>query len=286
MTRRQVEIHLSPPLESSAILTEDEVNRYNEVAAQVEQGKDPCIYCAKKDYLDVLKYYVEKEGADVDTQDDFGHTALMLACRKGYEQIARYLVSQGAVVNQADAKGNTALMYACIKRHEQIARYLVSQGADMNTKNIMGYTPLDMAKEKGFQLSVYTQLHRMGEVAAQVEQGTDPCIYCAKKDYLDVLRYYVENKDAVVNVQDNRGNTALIWACIKGHEPIARYLVEKGASVDMQDNFGYTALIYACIKRHEQIARYLVSQGADVKLQNNYGGTPLEIASEKGFQIQ
>ena len=127
-------------------------SRLNEVAHAVQNGKDPCIYCARKGYLDVLKYYVEERGADFNIQNEYGNTALIKACYRGREQMARYLLGQRADINMQASDGNTALTWACLKGHEQLAMYLVSRGADYNHRNSEGKNAQEIAQENGFQL--------------------------------------------------------------------------------------------------------------------------------------
>lgn len=65
----------------------------------------------------------------VDKQNDYGKTALMIACRvNDIEMVARLLAS-GANPNLRDHKGNTALSLAQLYRHPQIAALLLNAGA-------------------------------------------------------------------------------------------------------------------------------------------------------------
>jgi len=46
-----------------------------------------------------------------------------------------------------------------------------------------------------------------------------------------------------VNVKDNSGMTALMWAADWGHSEIVKLLLDEGADVNAKDNSGRTALI-------------------------------------------
>ena len=50
------------------------------------------------------------------------------------------------------------------------------------------------------------------------------------------------------------GRTALMTACVFGHELCARALLEAGADVDHQNNDGATALVLSCQDGHEHSA--------------------------------
>jgi len=87
-----------------------------------------------------------------------------------------------------------------------------------------------------------------------------------------------------VNVKDEDGNTALIWAvkCISkawtpsyGNPEIVQMLLDKGANLGIQDNDGWTALHWAVRKNNPEIVQILLDNGANPNIQDNYGYTPL-----------
>ena len=63
---------------------------------------------------------------DVNKQDIFGDTALMLACYNGHTDIMKELLRHPNIdVNKEDEKGLTALWYACIGGHIDIVKELL-----------------------------------------------------------------------------------------------------------------------------------------------------------------
>ena len=71
---------------------------------------------AKDGHLDCVKTLMEK-GANVNTTDESGRTALMRAAKNGHLDIAEHLLTAGAEVNLANMIGYTALMDAAWKGH-------------------------------------------------------------------------------------------------------------------------------------------------------------------------
>ena len=102
--------------------------------------------------------------------------------------------------------------------------------------------------------------------------------------FLNLIRTFIE-QEADVGVQDNDGETALMYASEGGHIECVKYLVEYGkADVGVQDNNGMTALIAASAGGHIECVKYLIEYGkADVGVQSNSGLTALIFAEEKGF---
>ena len=90
-----------------------------------------------------------QQGADVNAQDQFGHTALMMVTLKQTVDVARLLLAAGANPNMQDCNGNTALHWAIHwGNQERLARELVAHGADFNLPNKKGITPLQVALRK------------------------------------------------------------------------------------------------------------------------------------------
>jgi ankyrin repeat protein len=77
------------------------------------------------------------------------------------------------------------------------------------------------------------------------------------------------------NVQNELGQTTLMYAVASGHESIVAALIEAGANLDLQDELGYTALMFAVASGHESIVAALIEAGANLDLQNKLGDTAL-----------
>lgn len=60
----------------------------------------------------------------------------------------KVVLELGAEVNSADPDGNTALILAAQKGHSQVAKYLLTKGADVGKTNRLGQTAMDVAKDE------------------------------------------------------------------------------------------------------------------------------------------
>ena len=70
---------------------------------------------------------------------------------------------------------------------------------------------------------------------------------------------------------DERGVTGLMCACMNNNYNEVKELLEKGSSINLQDNQGWTALIYAINFGYYDIAKLLCDYGADCARINKYG---------------
>ena len=71
-----------------------------------------------------------KKSTNVNTKDNYGSTALMLAAYSGYSDIMKLLLENKANVNVTDIHGKTALKYAEENGHSELVKILIEFGAD------------------------------------------------------------------------------------------------------------------------------------------------------------
>jgi len=75
-------------------------------------------------------------GADVESANADGQTALMVVARTGRVEAARLLIARGANVNAKETwRGQTALMWASAQRQPAIVTELIARGADVNARS-------------------------------------------------------------------------------------------------------------------------------------------------------
>ena len=91
--------------------------------------------------------------SSIDDRDDYGDTALMVACRRNLVRCARCLIDAGAALDLKDeVDGSSALgIAAFFNRWEGIVEYLLARGASLSVKNNEGKTPFEIAKEQGHE---------------------------------------------------------------------------------------------------------------------------------------
>ncbi|WP_434628108.1 ankyrin repeat domain-containing protein [Pseudomonas sp. Z1-29] len=85
-------------------------------------------------------------GADACAQDKRGNTALMGAIFKGEVQIARRLLSTECSPDQRNGAGQTAAMYAGLFKRDELLDALKARGADLEARDPLGNSAADLAK--------------------------------------------------------------------------------------------------------------------------------------------
>jgi len=95
------------------------------------------------------------QGADINSKDGHGHTAIMRAALKGDFLLAGILVEHGADLDVTAKYNLSALMLAVIGGHTEVVRILVEAGANLHIRGskavpgFYGKTALALARDAG-----------------------------------------------------------------------------------------------------------------------------------------
>jgi len=225
-----------------------------------------------------------RRGADPNTRDRNGATAVMYAAWSGDEKSVALLMSAGSDAGIIDKNGRSLLMYASAGCGEEFIKKLISMGLDVNTADDTGRTPLMFASLYGNTESAGVLLEHGADPNARDCSGRPPVSMVAGKDSMGTLRLLVE-RGANVDLADSGGKTPLMHMAETGRWGEAKYILSAGADVNAQDMLGRTALMYAsagCRGWHDEIVRLLVSAGADINTRGKDGETALSLACLSG----
>lgn len=136
-----------------------------EAAALIEAGanvnaKDdiddsPYLYAGARGHLEILKMTLA-HGADLESTNRYGGTALIPAAERGHVETVRTLIAAGVEVDHVNNLGWTALLEAVILgngglKHQRIVALLVDAGADVDLADRDGVTPLAHARVRGYE---------------------------------------------------------------------------------------------------------------------------------------
>ena len=100
--------------------------------------------------LERVRRLVEN-GADINSKDQYGQTALMNAAHRGQVGLVRLLLEKGAELDITAKYNLSALMLSLIGGHPDVARLLIEAGADVNLRSNMNfYSALHLAENAGY----------------------------------------------------------------------------------------------------------------------------------------
>ncbi len=172
---------------------------------------------------------------------------------------------------------------------ESIKDYLKPKSKEQILKDI----ELLSQKRKDQQLIKQAEKGNKEVVEMLLKSGVDPNI---QNEYGNTALMWasVNNHKEIVemllkvgvdpNVQSNSGNTALYWASQNGHKEIVEMLLNVGADPNVQKKSGYTALYWAATEGYKEIIEMLLDAGVDPNVRDKYGKTALHSASMHGHK--
>ena len=137
-----------------------------------------------------------REGADVNSSQGDGMSALHWAAAGGDAEMAAMLVHAGANVKSVTRIGHyTPLHIACQGANAAVVEILLEAGSDVNARTAPGATtPLHLAAASGSAEAVRLLLSRGAEVnAREAEWGQTPLIFAAARNRGDAIRVLLEH---------------------------------------------------------------------------------------------
>lgn len=117
---------------------------------------------------------------------------------------------------------------------------------------------------------------KKADVNQENDSGFMPLHLACENGHLEVAKWLVDEKEVDVNQKNKLGDTPLQLACLHGHMELAKWLVdEKEVSVNQTDGDGRTLLHLACFKGHVELVKWLVDEKKiDVNRTDKHGNTP------------
>ena len=167
----------------------------------------------------------------------------------------------------------------CIKKVAYVCALLfMTTGALFGMDMFQAATTGNIARVSEL-LAAVPENARLALVQQQNDKGNTPLHLAAMNGHEQIVLRLI-GAGADVNQQNDWDNATLHLAAMEGHDAVVFRLIEAGARVNQQDFFGMTALHWAAQEGHEQVVLRLIEAGADVNQQDNYGKTAVDLAAE------
>ena len=98
---------------------------------------------------------------------------LLSGAKDGNMKLATQAIEQGADIDRIDQYGDTALLIACENSHEEVAEFLIEKGANIEARNNHSSTYVDSNRS-----SRVFELCRREAIARAREAELSPKIFC------------------------------------------------------------------------------------------------------------
>jgi ankyrin repeat protein len=191
----------------------------------------------------------------------------MAPCYKAiFYEFVSYLLEQGADCNTVNQAGDTALIRACFYQQESVVNLLLQQpGIQLNIVNQQGKTALHYAIDAKAMPIIQALLNAYKLSRSTLCYVFNYALEKGQHDIAGMLIAIVEENDflseeAECNIVDEKGKTMLIVACrAQQIKVVARLLQYSTINLNIRDNQGRTALYYAVEQGNASIVQALLN---------------------------
>jgi len=220
-------------------------------------------------------------------------TGVAAAARAGDIDAVKKQLAAGADVNTPEADGTSALLWAAYQSSPELVQMLVKAGADVNAANSFGVTPLLQAARYGDAATMSVLLKAGADIKKAEREGETSLMAAARAGGVAAVKLLIDH-GADVNARESlQDETALMWATAEGHLDVVDTLLKAGADPNLQARLseltkrstrtdfptgGFTAVMWAVRDGDEAIVRRLVEGGADLNIANGDKATPMMLA--------
>ncbi len=292
------------------------------VYAQIPEGRLTALhFAAREGHIEAAQTLIDA-GANLDAQDNYETTPVVMAVLNGHLGVAATLLNAGADPNVQDRYGRTALFTATDLNTMDvnprptpaitgdyspvdIVSLALEHGAEVDLALTKEGLPAWLAQGAGhnpmlfdgatafFRAAMSADLEIMNML---LEAGADPHVMTAEQpcrgpepDACEELLTYLGPPGLATPFMAAAG---VGWRLevSRGRESDAvdalQMLLDLGADINQADQNGDTALHGAAGRQSPAIIEFLAANGADLNAQNEKGWTPLDIAlGQPDFRI-
>lgn len=223
------------------------------------------IKLAKSSYLrenHILKYI--ESGYDINSQDNYGNTALLVASSNNRIKIIYLLLKNGADPNIGNKYAEYPLTEASKNGHLKILKILLENGASFEWK--YSYSALSKASYYG-HIEIVKFLLEKGEEINKIDLNKKEydfiipllnySISCFSK--LELIQLFLEYGIDVNSQVSNSLYTSLMTACNSNQYDIINLLLEYNADYNIKDSHGNKAINQVYNRKNYKAVQYLLN---------------------------
>lgn len=230
-----------------------------------------------------------RAGANKETKDKKGRTALMTAAWRGNHGLLDLLLRSGADPNGRDNRMRNVLHNLAASHQSQwgdsVVDLLLAEPIDIHAKDILGRTALHWACATGKVGLARKLLERpkpydVADVDAREERQKTSlhlAAFNSRSDVVDLLLMF----DAAINARSDGNWSPLHNAAEKGSADICLKLLEHGADINAKLDTGATPLHYAAQYGHLDVVKVLCQvKGIRKGMSDTFGLNPFLRAAQ------
>ncbi|XP_006613184.1 protein phosphatase 1 regulatory subunit 12A isoform X2 [Apis dorsata] len=251
--------------------TNREPTQPRQIARKIKFSAD-CVFlaaCAAGDKEEVVRLL--QKGADINTGNVDGLTALHQACINDDLDMVEFLVEKGADINCGDNEGWTPLHATASCGFISIAKYLIEKGCNLAAVNYDGQLALDIAESVEMEDMLQQHISKAGIDCDQARSEEE-------RSMLNDARAWQSGVAGKDSIHPKSGATALHVAAAKGYIDVMEILLQARCDVNAQDFDGWTPLHAAAHWGQLEACELLVENFCNMDIKNYADQTAFDIA--------
>lgn len=204
----------------------DTVRYLLEKGANVEainkKGKTALALAYNKNRSEIINIINEFQMKDIDNKKIEVNKTFLNAAKNGDLELVKSCLSQGANIETQDEHGYTALMTTAHHNHLEVVKLLLEQNPNLDSKDYHGKTALMLTHNKEI---LELLLNKGANIEAMDDDGSTPLMLAAQNGYIEKVKLLLEH-GADYDAKNNDAWTALILAEEEGHTKIVNMIEE------------------------------------------------------------
>jgi len=249
-----------------------------------QEGSTALLVAVMRDQLDAARHLLDR-GANADTANRYRVTPLYVAALHGNTDMMAALLAARADPNGAAPSGETLLMTCARAGIVKAMQLLIAAGARVDAREPgFNQTALMLAARSNSADAIDLLLDKGADINARTSVGETPSFMPPCKgtgcgsEGVGINRGGLPDRGRRDAIKG--GMTPLLYAAREGANDALAVLIKRGANLELAEANGMTPLLMALLNNQLVAAGQLIDAGANVNVEDFYGRTPLWAAVE------
>lgn len=191
---------------------------------------------------------------------------LIAAAEEGHTAEVLALIGAGADINTRDGRGRTAVMAATHANQVQTVEALLKADADVNIRDNLLDNPFLYAGAEGLLEILKLAIAAGADTTITNRYGGTALIPACERGHVAVVQELLTHSEVNINHINNLGWTGLLEAIILSngdavHQQVVQLLIDHGADVNIADKNGVSPSQHARAKGFREIVEMLDKAG-------------------------
>ncbi|MFH1493508.1 MAG: ankyrin repeat domain-containing protein [Pseudomonadota bacterium] len=183
---------------------------------------------------------IEARGGSI-IRDDMKARVAFVAARNKDGEVLDYVLNNGADLNCDNDFNYTSLILASLSNHPELVKRYLERGDDANSRDVDQETALSLAIEKGHRDVIELLRQHGAEERDYPGLSDEETMLAAAADGMLGSILNLRDSGISINIEDAEGNTPLMLAAKSGHIGVVRTLYHLDADINHRNHAGMSA---------------------------------------------